>query len=113
LTKGTDAFGAPGLISSDIAPTYEQQRTLNAAREKVLWLGLALGAVNASTGRYLGESVWSVAARGVAVVVVTVAAGLLFTGSATRSRGSSGAGTRARSGSVARPPALTKRLWGI
>ncbi len=84
MTRGTDAFGAPGLISSDIAPTYEQQRTLNAARERVLWFGLTLGAVNISTGRYLGESIWSVAARCVAVVLVTVAVALLFTGTATR-----------------------------
>jgi hypothetical protein len=112
LTKGTDAFGAPGLISSDIAPTYEQQRTLNAARERVLWLGLALGALSASTGRYLGESIWSVAARGLVVVLVTVAAALLFTGSATRFGVGSGPLSRAAFGARA---ALAVHLlrWGV
>ncbi|MEZ0310187.1 MAG: hypothetical protein ACAI38_00340 [Myxococcota bacterium] len=112
MTKGTDAFGAPGLISSDIAPTYEQQRTLNAARERVLWLGLALGAVNVSTGRYLGESIWSVAARGIAVVLVTVAVGLLFTGSATRF--GVGSGPLSRSAFGARAAMLVHLLrWGV
>ena len=112
MTKGTDAFGAPGLISSDIAPTYEQQRTLNAARERVLWLGLALGAVNLSTGRYVGESIWGVAARGLAVVLLTVAAGLLFTGSATRF--GVGSGPLSRSAFGARAATVVHLLrWGV
>ena len=112
MTKGTDAFGDPGLISSDIAPTYEQQRTLNAARERVLWLALALGAVNVSTGRYLGESIWGVAARGFAVVLVTVAVALLFTGSATRFGVGSGPLSRSAFGSRA---AMFVHLlrWGV
>ena len=78
MTPGKDAFGDPGLISSDIAPTYEKQRTLNAAREWFLWMALALGAISASTGRYLGEAVWGVAARSAAVVGVTLSAALLL-----------------------------------
>jgi len=112
LTKGTDAFGDPGLVSSDIAPTYEQQRTLNGARERVLWLGVALGAASVSTGRYLGESVWSVASRALAVVLVTVAAGLLFTGSATRFGVGSGPLSRAAFGARAAIPVHILR-WGV
>lgn len=100
----SEAFGDPGLVSSDIAPTYEQQRTLDAGRERVLWMALALGAVDISVGRYLGESIVSVALRGVVVVLVTVAVALLFTATPTRFGVGSGPLSRAAYGSRAAMP---------
>lgn len=110
----SEAFGDPGLVSSDIAPTYEQQRTLNARRERVLWLALAMGAVNISAGRYLGESIFSVALRGVVVVLVTLGAALLLTATPTRFGVGSGPLSRAAYGSrAAMPLHLVRYAIGI
>jgi cytosine/uracil/thiamine/allantoin permease len=95
---GRDDFGEPELVSSDIAPTRENQRTLTGGRERILWIALGAGCVAPLLGDYAGESVILGVVGAVLMAIVVTMAGLLASSTAVRYGVGAGALTRAAYG---------------